>query len=342
MIVIVMSYNMVNAQISVRNKSKENHYPKETIVYDSLNNFGYDIFGVLSEPYSVIGKQFNSKEEGVNELKRIFSQYIGQRILILPNSEKANSKWANDKYSNLRGKYFTIVSIDFEFEDSYFNSTKKLENKVYVIQDDNGSRTKWIVPSYSSEEAILLGFYEKLKTMFVYSAFIYNVKATGGGSQFLTPKLTHRAIDAQTDDIIPLNVGDRWTCSDFQIVDDDVTVQLYAVLNNNNGNEILARLGNRFKTKGELNITFFSCFVKESEFEAKRKMLTEKYGEENANLICHQQVVIGMTKEMCRESWDTPESVNKTVIDGLVTEQWIYSNGSYLYFKDDVLTAIQQ
>lgn len=330
---LLISHNIVEAQISVRNKAKDNPYPKEMLVYDSLNNFGFDKFGIIYEPFNAARDKFDSKEEGTRVLRNLYNQFIGQRIMILPKSEQSKSKTTgDDEYSNLRGKYFTIVDISFEV-----NMLSTI-NRLYVLQDDDGGRTTWIVPSYMREEAILMGFYEKLKTMYVDSVFVYTGKAIGGGSQFLTPKLTHSAIDSRTNDIVSLNVGDKWTCSDFQIVDDDVTVQLYAVFYNKKGNEILVRLKNMFKTKGELDITFFSCFVKESEFEARKKMLTEKYGEENANLISLQQVAIGMTKEMCHEAWDTPDDVNKTVVDGIVTEQWIYPKGSYLYFTDGILT----
>lgn len=326
-------HNIVEAQITVRNKQNENPYPEKMLVYDSLNNFGFDKFGIIYEPFNAAKEKFDSKEKGIGVLGNLYNQFIGQRIMILPKPEQSKTKMAsNDEYADLRGKYFTIVDVNFQ--DNMFNTM----DRVYELQDDDGDRAEWIIPSYKREEAILLGFYEKLRSLYVDSVFVYNGKAIGGGSQFLTPKLTHSAIDTKTGDIISLNVGDRWTCSNFQTVDDDVTVQLYAVFYNKKGNEILVRLNNRFKAKGELDITFFSCFVKESEFEARRKMLTEKYGEENANLISLQQVAIGMTKEMCHEAWDTPDNINKTVVDGLVTEQWIYPKGSYLYFIDGVLT----
>ncbi|MBR6847064.1 MAG: hypothetical protein IKM74_02925 [Bacteroidales bacterium] len=326
-------HNIVEAQITVRNKQNENPYPEKMLVYDSLNNFGFDKFGIIYEPFNAAKEKFDSKEKGIGVLGNLYNQFIGQRIMILPKPEQSKTKMAsNDEYADLRGKYFTIV--DVSFQDNMFNTM----DRVYELQDDDGDRTEWIIPSYKREEAILLGFYEKLRSLYVDSVFVYTGKAIGGGSQFLTPKLTHSAIDSRTNDIVSLNVGDKWTCSDFQIVDDDVTVQLYAVFYNKKGNEILVRLKNMFKTKGELDITFFSCFVKESEFEARKKMLTEKYGEENANLISLQQVAIGMTKEMCHEAWDTPDNVNKTVVDGIVTEQWIYPKGSYLYFTDGILT----
>lgn len=325
----------MEAHISVRNKSNENTYNNEVLVYDSLNNFGYDIYGIIIDSYNAKRNNYKTKEEGIAQLKRLYNQFIGQKIMILPRSE---SKTTDDEYADLRGKYFTIVDINFELGNLFSGQKQELENKKYIIKGVDEKNVEWIVPAYKPEEAILIGFYEKLKSMYVDSVFIYNGRATGGRSQFITPKLTHSSIDSHTGEIVSLNIGDKWICSDFQIVDDDVTVQLYAVFNNTKGSEILVRLRNTFKAKGEMDIAFFSCFVKESDFEARRKTLAERFGEDNANLISLQQVAIGMTKEMCHEAWDTPDNINKTVVEGHQTEQWIYPKGSYLFFTDGILT----
>jgi len=53
-------------------------------------------------------------------------------------------------------------------------------------------------------------------------------------------------------------------------------------------------------------------------------------------------VRIGMTtKQVLESSWGKPESVNRTTTARSVNEQWVYGGGSYLYFDDGVLTAIQ-
>lgn len=52
-------------------------------------------------------------------------------------------------------------------------------------------------------------------------------------------------------------------------------------------------------------------------------------------------VVLGMTKEqVLRSNWGKPSSKNRTIVKGLVREQWVY-DGGYLYFENDILTAIQ-
>lgn len=53
--------------------------------------------------------------------------------------------------------------------------------------------------------------------------------------------------------------------------------------------------------------------------------------------------IIGMARWAAREStWGKPESINTTTTQSGTLEQWVYSNGNYLYFKDGVLTTIQE
>ena len=52
-------------------------------------------------------------------------------------------------------------------------------------------------------------------------------------------------------------------------------------------------------------------------------------------------VVIGMSRQDALDSsWGRPNKINRTVRASGTHEQWVY-DGGYLYFEDDVLTAIQ-
>lgn len=72
-----------------------------------------------------------------------------------------------------------------------------------------------------------------------------------------------------------------------------------------------------------------------------KKDMIAKYGEEIGNVIIEGRVRLGMTAEMCRASWGRPESINRTSVEGLVSEQWVYGGGNYLYFDNGILTSIQ-
>lgn len=83
--------------------------------------------------------------------------------------------------------------------------------------------------------------------------------------------------------------------------------------------------------------------IKENEVNYKKYVLelNRKYGSVNAKLIIDGKVKIGWNKKMCIESWGEPMSVNRTVFKDVVTEQWVYDIRTYLYFKNNILTAIQ-
>lgn len=68
--------------------------------------------------------------------------------------------------------------------------------------------------------------------------------------------------------------------------------------------------------------------------------MIRKYGRTNGNLIIQGKVKLGFTKEMCREAWGSPSDINKSSGSWGVHEQWVYGLGSYLYFENGRLTAI--
>lgn len=53
-------------------------------------------------------------------------------------------------------------------------------------------------------------------------------------------------------------------------------------------------------------------------------------------------VYVGMTREeVLQSSWGRPRKVNTTTTARGISEQWVYSSGNYLYFRDGVLVTIQ-
>ena len=54
-------------------------------------------------------------------------------------------------------------------------------------------------------------------------------------------------------------------------------------------------------------------------------------------------VRVGMSAKQVVETtnWGAPDSINRTVTSGGVDEQWVYAGGSYLYFHNGRLRAIQ-
>lgn len=73
----------------------------------------------------------------------------------------------------------------------------------------------------------------------------------------------------------------------------------------------------------------------------REERLIKKYGKKDGNTIIEKKVQIGFTKEMCIESWGKPIDINRTTNSYGVSEQWVYNLKSYLYFKGNTLTSIQ-
>ena len=69
--------------------------------------------------------------------------------------------------------------------------------------------------------------------------------------------------------------------------------------------------------------------------------LTKKYGSANAKKILNGYVVIEFSKQMCREAWGEPNSINTSTGSWGTHEQWVYGSGNYLYFENGKLSSIQ-
>jgi hypothetical protein len=74
--------------------------------------------------------------------------------------------------------------------------------------------------------------------------------------------------------------------------------------------------------------------------ERRKKDLINKYGTEIATKILAGKIWLGMTSEMAKESWGSPDKNNRTVGTWGVHEQWIYGD-TYVYFENGILTSWQ-
>lgn len=84
--------------------------------------------------------------------------------------------------------------------------------------------------------------------------------------------------------------------------------------------------------------------LKKIEEEHKERM--ERLEEEYKESLERQKkpgVRIGMTSRqvMYKSSWGEPKKINTTTTATGTTEQWVYESGSYLYFRNGKLYAIQ-
>lgn len=76
--------------------------------------------------------------------------------------------------------------------------------------------------------------------------------------------------------------------------------------------------------------------------EDNRKKIIKMFGKVEGAKIADEKVWIGMTDRKALHSWGAPRSINKTITSRGSDEQWVYGDGSYLYFENGKLTVIQQ
>lgn len=87
-------------------------------------------------------------------------------------------------------------------------------------------------------------------------------------------------------------------------------------------------------------ITYDKYLAEQKALKERLQALTRKYGSANAKLIMDGKVKLGFTKAMCEEAWGKPSDINKSSGSWGTSEQWVYGNGNYLYFKNGKLTSI--
>ena len=103
--------------------------------------------------------------------------------------------------------------------------------------------------------------------------------------------------------------------------------------------EIRTRVEIEQKKKKEEDLT-----RRRQEEEQRKQNIFSKYSEETAKKIIDEKIWIGMTKQMAIDSWGHPGTINRTVTETTVKEQWVYRrnyNTIYLYFRNGILYTYQ-
>ena len=258
---------------------------------------------------------------------------------------------------SLSGHYFTILDFEFfkynkyySFEnfdpgyDKFFKFRVKLKNNL------TGDTLYWNTSSYHDDPAMVLVPYLVKQQQFK-------------SKKFVTQRTFTEKVDTHTGEIYTIKPFETWECVDVAFVNTskDYFVHLYYFLRN----------GDKEITFESREINDEQCFIteekylfleaekqrKKEEIERERverermakeekikheKAIIEKYGSKIGTYINNNQVVIGMTAKMCEESWGRPINVYTTYLQNQIYEQWVYDMGTYLYFKNGILTAIQK
>lgn len=304
----------------------------KTSAYDSLSNFlGEDIKKLVGQKIYACPKSETLRKYGYDGFIKDYKISDPLKLSntynpILPEGDKASSYIKYDigggrsLHDSIAGKYFKVLDVIKNEK-----GIGKFKDYFLKLQEEKSGDILYFV--YSSEfkhsfPFIVAGYYEKLKQNYVGKKFIIS-------KSYDNTEL----VDIETKkSVIP---SGQWTCLDITIEDKYYTLSL--LLKNNLGQKVTVSL-NELRRNID-NPEYSSPSV--MEFTEYNK-LCKKFGKEFVDIIMSNKVKIGMTKDMCKMSWGEPKDINKTTRSGSSTEQWVYDNGSYLYFDSSgKLTSIK-
>jgi hypothetical protein len=286
------------------------------IPYDSTSNFlEKNVYQYVGQELYLKGKSESLREYGY---EGFVYDYTKDRYNYRSNVYKSNNNF-NSKYNELAGKYFKVLEVikhpkasdnEFLYGNKFFLKLQEKESKE-IVYFEYDSKIEHLFPF------IVTGYFTKLKQTQVGKEYI--VKGKNWISSGSMP-------DMKTGSPVSnFESGAKWKCVDVTVEEQYFTLSL--VLQNDKGEQIPLSVEN---TKN-------SYWV----FEAgQAELYKKKFGDENWQRVLSGKVKIGMTKEMCQLSWGKPNSINETITSGNKSEQWVYSD-NYLYFDNDILTAIQ-
>jgi len=308
----------------------------------------------MSFPYDSLS---NMKEMKGYDDNYGYRHLIGQTILYCGDPWKY-------KYNSPQipvGEYYYIKNVDV-YKGSYI--TKYC---VFTIENTK-THQEYTFDSYAfgcNEFWVVLGYYEKIKSMYLDKDFVLVNSHEGGNdglfsmdTDTITRNIEENTIWKCVDVSVKFRNNKRWQYEvndhrsgvvlvmdnpkygrHYCFVEDkfgthfSITNSVYR--NHYNG---LPLICGKFQDK-----TAYDRVVAIAAQEKTKRMatLTKKYGRANAQKIIDGYVVIGFSKQMCKEAWGEPRYINTTTGSWGSSEQWVYGSGTYLYFENGKLTTIQ-
>jgi hypothetical protein len=296
----------------VANKSVDN----SSIKFDSLTNFlGKNVYQYLGQELYLKGKSESLRKYGYDGF---YTDYNKSKF---DNGVYKCCDSYNSKYSELEGKYFTVLEIikhpkadENEYlygKKFYLKLKEKLSQDIMYFEYDTDFE--------HSFPFIVVGFFEKLKKQAIGQKFVF-------GSTKL--RFGEDELDVKTGKPIIFKLGEKWECFDVTIEEQYYNLSLL----------LKDKLGQTLSIGYEMAIGSEKFYDVYTEKEAER--YKTKFGLDNWTTILQGKVSIGMTKEMCKLSWGEPKDINETITSGRKSEQWVYAD-NYLYFDNGKLTTIQ-
>ena len=328
--IVFLLSTQVYGQITIMDTKVQK--PKyDNFVYDSLRNMS----------------------PGKYEDKYTYHHLIGQTLMYCGDPYSYSTR------SNFKvGNYYRVDSILPDNTGGGLYHRLSLTN---VNTGEKGEEGDIFTEKYNFKW-VVLGHYEKMKSLYMNKEFMYI--GNKGYAKYYNKQDNLINLEADT---VARNIKTEtvWTCVDVQVrprikedrMNIDKRSPIVLIFDNPQYGKHYCYLedesGKPYKNIyeeemplvcGKFQLKAYFDNVKALTLAAKNKRkadLTRKYGASTANLILQGKIRIGMSKEMCREAWGGPESINKTTGSYGSHEQWVYGIGNYLYFENGKLTTIQ-
>ena len=299
----------------------------------------------------------------LKEMKDIDDNY-GYRHLIGQTMMYCGDPW-NYHYNSPNlpvGDYYLIKNVEV-YKGSYIKNYC-----VFSLENTKTHQTSGFDCYASNYNAhwVVVGYYEKQKSKHIGREYVYR--------DFLGHGRTFDGLFSLDTDTVTIGIkdGSIWKCIDVSVkmrtskewkyeVNDHRSPVVLVLDNAEYGKHycyIEDEFGSHFSIKNSVyksavdglplicgkfvdKIAYDKVIAANKQAKAKRLAeLTRKFGSANAKMIVDGYIKIGMTKQMCRESWGEPDEINRTITSYGSSEQWCYGY-SYVYFEGNKITAIQ-
>jgi hypothetical protein len=246
---------------------------------------------------------------------RPFSKWIGERFIFLPRSKGIQHYGYQNfdvSYEKYVGRIAKVISIeDDEVTLKMEDNGKELKATAYMetvegiapVSDIDSARSRWLNKTlwYKKNEIVLY--------------------------------------DEDKDKFSSINIS---KCSPIKVIDIvagwhyDSPVRF--IIQAHEGDEGFVDL-NLSGTNVSVNLQKYNHFEDNFYTEDPRKKFN--WSEEVWTSIQSGKVFIGMIAEQAILSWGKPKEINRTNTPGSNSEQWVYTQGNYLYFENGIVKSIQ-
>lgn len=363
-LVNLFSFNLV-AQITSREfKTEEVVKP---IVYDSSYFITQNITNEEIKKYT--GQKIYivpfSKDSKISDYSRWFY-----------TSKCTNCYYSEDKHFKIEKDSFvfkslTILDIEYFKRKSVTNSSASLtltllfnNDTIYFYDDDF---------SDAHQPFILSAFFEKSKTQFISKEYIVEKEKSAIDINTGAEILLNKNDKWKCVDVTLLDVKGSYASYLYYIP--------VLIFRNSNGNEVAINYVennyldyNYILPSGETKPIYSSLFVdfglnindfkslelalieeknqveeqkklflqKKKKEEERKQNILKKYGSYYGDLVNNNKVVIGMTIDMCKDSWGLPYMKNETITNNNKIITWYYNYKTFLQFSNNKLILINK